>query len=125
MVTQWGMSDTLGPILFAGTEDHTTPMIRSPEAIAKVDAEIKRLVNESHQMATRILTDNRNQLEDVAKALIEYETLTGEEINQIMRGEKIARPDADADAVAPKPTRSKLPSSKKPEDAASDSDTVH
>jgi cell division protease FtsH len=48
MVTQWGMSDTLGPILFAATEDNNMPMIRSPEAIAKVDAEIKRIVNDAH-----------------------------------------------------------------------------
>lgn len=123
MVTQWGMSDTLGPILFAGTEDHSTPMIRSPEAIAQVDAEIKRIVNDAHTAATKILTEHRDQLEAVALALIEYETLTGDEIKTIMAGEKIARPDPNADA--PKAVRSKLPSSKKATDSSSDSDTVH
>lgn len=124
MVTQWGMSDTLGPILFAATEDNNMPMIRSPEAIAKVDAEIKRIVNDAHAAATRILTEHRDQLEAVALALIDYETLTGDEIKQIMAGEKIARPDPSAEA--PKAVRSKLPSSKKASDAtASESDTVH
>ncbi|MBX9727049.1 MAG: hypothetical protein K2X09_07275, partial [Rickettsiales bacterium] len=62
------------------TEDHSTPMIRSPEAIAQVDAEIKRIVNDAHTAATKILTEHRDQLEAVALALIEYETLTGDEI---------------------------------------------
>ncbi|MFZ4541083.1 MAG: ATP-dependent zinc metalloprotease FtsH [Rickettsiales bacterium] len=111
MVTQWGMSDALGPILFAPTEDTNHALIRSPEAIAKVDAEIKRIVNDAHKEATRILTTNRDQLEIVALALIEYETLTGDEIKQLMAGEKISRPDPTA--TGPKPVRSKLPSSKK------------
>ena len=111
MVTQWGMSDELGPILFAANEDTGKAMIRSSAAIAKVDAEIKRIVNDAHAEATRLLTENREQLETVAKALIEFETLTGEEINQIMRGEKLDRPDSDA--LAPKIVKSKLPSSRK------------
>jgi cell division protease FtsH len=123
MVTQWGMSESLGPILFAATEDNTAPMIRSPEAIAKVDEEIKRIVNDAHKEATRILTTHRDQLESVAQALIEYETLTGEEIGQIMRGEAIARPDPAAAPV--KPVRSKLPTSKKPTEESGDSSTVH
>lgn len=115
MVMQWGMSDTLGPILFASLEEHQSPLIRSPEAIAKVDAEIKRIVNDAHAAATKILTEHRDQLEAVALALIEYETLTGDEIKQIMAGDKIARPDPNAEA--PKAVKSKLPSSKKKEDA--------
>lgn len=116
MVTQWGMSETLGPILFAPTEDGNHPLIRSPEAIAKVDAEIKRIVNDAHAEATRLLTAHRDHLEAVAQALIEYETLTGEEIKALMRGEKIARPDPDSEA--PKPVRSALPSSRKKEEEA-------
>lgn len=112
MVTQWGMSEELGPILFAATEDTNAPLIRSPEAIAKVDAEIRRIINDAHAEATRILTTHRDQLEHVAQALIEYETLTGEEINQLIRGEGIHRPDTTAEAL--KPTRSMLPSARKP-----------
>ncbi len=111
MVSQWGMSDSLGPILFAVTEDTNSALIRSPDAIAKVDEEIKRIVNDAHAEAKRILTTHRDQLELVALALIEYETLTGDEIKQIMAGEKINRPDPTA--TAPKPIRSKLPSAKK------------
>jgi cell division protease FtsH len=122
MVTQWGMSDELGPILFAATEEGHSPMIRSPEAVAKVDAEIKRIVNDAHKEATRILTTHRDHLDVVALALIEYETLTGEEIKALMDGKKIDRPDPMADA--PKPIRSKLPSGKKAE-GEGDSGTIH
>ncbi|MDX2094519.1 MAG: ATP-dependent zinc metalloprotease FtsH [Alphaproteobacteria bacterium] len=122
MVTQWGMSDTLGPILFAATEEHQAPMIRSPEAIAQVDAEIKRIVNDAHKAASAILTDHRDQLEAVALALIEYETLTGDEIKQIMAGERITRPDPHA--AAPKAVRSKLPGARKA-DGTGESDSVH
>ena len=112
----------MGPILFAATEDTNHALIRSPDAIAQVDAEIKRIVNDAHAEAKRILTTHRDQLETVALALIEYETLTGEEIKQLMAGEKIARPDPSADA--PKPIRSKLPGGKKV-DAEGDSGTIH
>ena len=126
MVTQWGMSETLGPILFAATEENSAPMIRSPEAVAKVDAEIKRIVNDAHKEATRILTTHRDHLEVVALALIEYETLTGEEIKTLMDGGKINRPDPSAEG--PKPIRSKLPSSKKTDvtgESDGDAPTMH
>ncbi len=122
MVSQWGMSDALGPILFAATEDTNHALIRSPDAIAKVDEEIKRIVNDAHKEATRILTTHHNQLEVVAKALIEYETLTGDEIKALMNGEKINRPDPAA--TAPKPIRSRLPSGKKVEVTGEDSDSA-
>jgi cell division protease FtsH len=70
-----------------------------------------------------MLTKYREELERVAQALLEYETLTGEEIAQVARGEKISRPDPMADAK--KPVRSKLPSSRtKPEDDATDKPTT-
>ena len=56
-----------------------------------LEAEIKRIVNDAHKEATRILTDHRDQLETVAQALIHYETLTGEEIAAIMRGARVRK----------------------------------
>jgi len=116
MVTQWGMSETLGPVLYSETEDSGRALLRSQETAKQVDAEIKRIVADAHKEATRILTTHRDQLDAVAKMLLHYETLTGEEINQIMKGEKIERPDP---AIATsKPVRSKMPSSRaaKPEE---------
>ncbi len=118
MVTEWGMSETLGPVLYKETEDTSRSLLRSQATAGAVDAEIKRLVNDAHAAATRILTEHRDQLESVALALLDYETLTGEEIKQLIRGEKISRPDPAAEA--PKPVRSKLPSSRKVEGEKTD-----
>ena len=114
MVTEWGMSETLGPVLYKATEESHRPLMHSSATAALVDAEIKRIVTEAHEHATRILSENAQQLENVAQTLLEYETLTGEEIHQIMRGEGIDRPDPMANVV--KPIRSKLPSSRKVEE---------
>ncbi len=112
MVSEWGMSDALGPILVGSSNDGA-----SEAMTAAVDAEVKKLVVGAHDAAKQILTTHRDQLERVALALIHYETLTGDEIQQIMRGEEISRPDPSAEA--PKPVRSRLPGSRvKDEEAA-------
>jgi cell division protease FtsH len=108
MVTEWGMSDNLGPVLLRDKDEI------SEATAGAVDAEVQRIVHEAHAMATQILTEYRDELERIAQALILYETLNGEEINQIARGEEISRPDPAA--VAPKPVRSSLPSSRKKEE---------
>ena len=105
MVTEWGMSDAVGPVLTSDRRE-----ISSATA-AKVDAEVQRIVMEAHATAKEILTTHHDELECVAQALIHYETLTGEEINQLARGEEISRPDPSAEPV--KPMRSSLPSSRK------------
>ena len=119
MVTEWGMSETMGPVLYKQTDEYGRA-VTSPETSAKVDAEIKKIVIDAHVEATRILTTHRDQLDAVAQMLLDYETLTGEEINQIMRGETLSRPDPSLAANA-KPARSKLPSSRpKVEDEKTD-----
>jgi len=117
MVSEWGMSDTLGPILVGSAQDGA-----SEAMVAQVDAEVKNIVMGAHTNATQILTKHRDQLERVAQALIHYETLTGDEIQQIMRGEEIARPDPTA--AAPKPIRSRLPSSRPKVDDVVDGDNT-
>ena len=122
MVTQWGMSDALGPLQYeeqqgetflgySQTQRHNI----SNETALLIDKEIKRLVDEANTRATSLLTDNRNQLEALANALLEYETLTGEEIDALLKHG--TQPDrTDRDAAKPKPTAggSSVPSSKKP-----------
>ena len=116
MVSEWGMSDTLGPVLIPSHGDGA-----SEAMTAAVDAEVKKLVVGAHETAHTILTTHRDQLERVALALIQYETLTGDEIHQIMRGEQISRPDPSAEA--PKPVRSRLPSSRPPEEVKAEEAT--
>ncbi len=118
MVSEWGMSDTLGPVLIPSHGDGA-----SEAMTAAVDAEVKKLVVGAHETAKDILTKHRDQLERVAQSLIQYETLTGDEIHQIMRGESISRPDPSAEA--PKPVRSRMPSSRTQEEAKTEEETEH
>ncbi len=96
MVTQWGMSDKLGPLQYAANEQevflgHSVANKQnvSDETAKLIDDEIKRFVDEANARATKILTDHRDQLEIVGKALLEYETLTGDEIKALIAGEEI------------------------------------
>ena len=63
----------------------------SEETAKLVDAEIKRLITEAHDEALKILKTKKKDWEKLAKALIEFETLTGDEINAVIKGEKIDR----------------------------------
>lgn len=98
MVTEWGMSDILGPVLYAENSSEvflgrsvTQNKNMSEETARLVDTEIKRLLTEAHDQATAILQKYDTQLEALAKALMEYETLSGEEIKDIIAGKKINR----------------------------------
>ncbi len=96
MVTEWGMSDALGPVLYAENSGEvflgksvTQSKNMSEETARLVDAEIKRLVNEGYEGAKNLLREKEKEWTLLAEALIEYETLTGDEIKQVIAGEKI------------------------------------
>jgi cell division protease FtsH len=98
MVTRWGLSDELGPLQYAEPEEEvflgysvnrTRQM--SNETAQLIDKEIRRLVDDAYDKAKTCLNDNRDQLETLAQALLEYETLSGEEIRALMEGESIDR----------------------------------
>ncbi len=98
MVTEWGMSDALGPVMYAENSNEvflgrsvTQNQNMSEETARLVDSEIKRLVTDAHAEAEKILKENDNELETLAQALMEYETLTGEEIKEVLAGKKINR----------------------------------
>ena len=103
MVMEWGMSDEMGPINYGSDREevflgysmgqHKT---MSSATANKVDAEVKRIVDEAYASAQKTLTDNRHELETLAKALLEYETLSGDEILLVLKGEKLKR-DTDED----------------------------
>ena len=126
MVTQWGMSDALGPVgyaensqeVFLGHAITQTKMISEATA-QKIDEEIRRIVEEGYQEARRILEEKIDLLHELAKALLEYETLTGEDIDRIMRGEPVVRAEGGDDtpsAAAPSTggKRSSVPPTKRP-----------
>ena len=114
MVMRWGMSPKLGPINYANdSEEHYMKDKVSAETKAVIDSEIRRIVGDGYNMARKILTDYRNELETVAQALLEYETLSGDEIKELLEGKKLAKPTVKEYAsVEGAPTRkSGLPES--------------
>jgi cell division protease FtsH len=98
MVTQYGMSERLGPLTYAESEQEiflghsVTQTKHVSEATAEIiDDEVRSLVDDCYQRAHKILKDNLEGLHDLAKALMEYETLTGDEIVALLKGEEIFR----------------------------------
>ena len=102
MVTKWGLSEKLGPLTYAEDEGEvflgrsagSAAKSHSGETAKIIDEEIKRIIDECYGRAEQILKDNRDKLELMKDALLEYETIDAEQINDIMTGRK-PRPPAD------------------------------
>ena len=98
MVTKWGMSEKLGPLQYEESQDgylgmgQTARTMAGAETNKLIDAEIKALVEGGLKRATDILTEHRDQLELIAQAMLEYETLSGDEIKQLLETGSIDRP---------------------------------
>ncbi|WP_297299624.1 ATP-dependent zinc metalloprotease FtsH, partial [uncultured Methylovirgula sp.] len=110
MVTRWGFSDELGTVMYGENQEEVFlgySMGRqqniSEATSQKIDAEVRRLVEAGLAEATRIITEKRQDLETLAKGLLEYETLTGEEIYGLLRGQKPIRDSGDEPPPAPAP----------------------
>ncbi|MDA8258212.1 MAG: ATP-dependent zinc metalloprotease FtsH [Betaproteobacteria bacterium] len=93
MVTQWGMSDTLGPMVYGEEEGEiflgrsvTTHKNMSESTMQKVDTEIRRVLDEQYARARKLLEDNRDKVEAMTAALLELETIDADQINDIMAG---------------------------------------
>jgi len=102
MVTEWGMSDKLGPLAYGENEQeiflgHSVTQKKnvSENTAQEIDKEIKKIIDESYKKARSIIKKNINQLHKLAKGLLHYETLTGEEIKDIIKGKKIKRSITD------------------------------
>ena len=88
MVAEWGMSDRIGPIAVKLKEQFGEPVeLISEEMKRLIDKEVKRIIKETYERTREIISQNMDKLENLAKALLERETLTGEEIDEAMRGE--------------------------------------
>ncbi len=93
MVTRYGMSDELGPMVYAENEGEvflgrsiTKTTNVSEETMRKVDAEIRRIIDEQYAVARKILEDNRDKVEAMTKALLEWETIDADQIDDIVAG---------------------------------------
>jgi cell division protease FtsH len=102
MVTRWGFSDELGTVAYGDNQDevflgHSVARTQnvSPETMIKIDSEVRRLVKGGEDEARRILTDELDHLHSVAKALLEFETLSGDEIIGVLKGEAPKRDEEE------------------------------
>jgi cell division protease FtsH len=114
MVTEWGMSDEFGPLNFAGAKqevflgrDFASGDRHSEDTSQRIDAEIRHIVMHQYERATEILSSHRTELERVSEALLDYETIDGDDIGLLLAGKPLTRP---------------LPVSRKKLDAAKGSD---
>ena len=108
MVTEWGMSDVIGPLNFSrGSSevflwrDFATHDAYSEDTARRIDAEIRRIVQEQHDRALKLLQEHQPELERVAKALLEYETLSGEEVETLFNGGVLDRRTPRVQPTAP------------------------
>ncbi len=101
MVTKWGLSERLGPLMydeddgevFLGMSVGVKPKPQSDETARAIDEEVRRIIDECYTQAARLLTENEDKLHSMADALIEFETLVPEQIDDIMAGAKPRDPN--------------------------------
>jgi cell division protease FtsH len=93
MVMRWGMSDAIGNIDYSeaheGYQGNTAGFSVSAETKQKIEAEVKALIDEGYETARKILIEKEQDFERLAKGLLEYETLTGDEIRKVIAGEPL------------------------------------
>jgi len=99
MVTQWGMSDALGTMVYGENEGEvflgrsiTTHKNVSEATMQQVDAEIRRIIDQQYGLARRLIEENRDKVEAMTQALLEWETLDADQINDIMAGKPPREP---------------------------------
>ena len=105
MVTEYGFSNVLGPLCYTDNEEevflgHSVTRSKnvSDETAALIDKEVRKLIEDAEVKARKILTEKGADLEILAVALLEYETLSGDEVGALLKGEPIFRPDPDDDS---------------------------
>ena len=115
MVTRYGMSDAMGPMVYAENDGEvflgrsvTTHKSVSEETMKQVDAEVRRIIDEQYALARRVLEENRDKVEAMTKALLEWETIDAEQIDDIMAG-KPPRPPKPLQSASPEPTADDAP----------------
>ncbi|MFV0296570.1 MAG: ATP-dependent zinc metalloprotease FtsH [Hyphomicrobiaceae bacterium] len=104
MVTEWGMSEKLGPLRYTDNQQEvflghaiTQRQNMSEDTARLIDDEIRKIVLTGQEKAWEVLGNNRDKLEAVTQALMEYETISGDECMRVMRGERIMRDSDDED----------------------------
>ena len=109
MVTEWGMSDKLGPMVYSENEGEvflgrqvTQHQNMSEDTLKAVDHEVRRIIDEQYALARRLLEENREKVEVMTRALLEWETIDAHQIDDIMSG-RPPRPPKPVTVKAPTP----------------------
>jgi cell division protease FtsH len=121
MVTQWGMSESLGTMVyseeetevFSGRPVSSTRNI-SEATLQKVDAEIRRIIDQQYNLARHLIETNRDKIEAMTAALLEWETIDADQINDIMAGNPPRPPKPSQATVAPVPPKDVPPTAAAP-----------
>ncbi len=128
MVMRWGMSDRVGNIDYAeaheGYQGNTAGLSVSAQTKELIEEEVKRFTDQAYERAYQIIEDNKEEFERLAQGLLEYETLTGEEIERVMRGDPPhANDDEDGGTAAGEtPSLTAIPKTKPKAKPADDGD---
>ncbi|HCI14369.1 MAG TPA: cell division protein FtsH [Gallionellaceae bacterium] len=116
MVTQWGMSEALGTMVYGENEGEvflgrsvTTHKNISEATMQQVDTEIRRIIDQQYALARRLIEENRDKIEVMAKTLLEWETLDADQIDDIMSGNPPRPPKPAPPAQAPQPPQDAAP----------------
>ncbi|WP_298091342.1 ATP-dependent zinc metalloprotease FtsH [uncultured Sphingomonas sp.] len=121
MVTKWGMSDKVGPVEYSQPEGESflgysssQPVRMSNQTQQLIDDEIRSIVEGGLSKAKQVLTDHVDQLHLLAGALLEYETLSGDEIKTLIAGDDLNRPDPSAKKVTIAKAGTSIPKTRRP-----------
>jgi cell division protease FtsH len=113
MVTEWGMSEKLGRLRYVDNQEEvflghsvTRSQTISGATAKLIDEEVRRIIEEAEALARKVLTEHIDQLHAIAKALLEYETLSGDEVNDLLKGTPIRQ---GGDHSGPAKPRSAIP----------------
>lgn len=108
MVMEWGLSEEIGMVNYGDDRTNYKERRISEDMENKIDHEVRRFIDEGYNKAMKVITENIDDLHTIAKALLEYELLSGDEIKALLRGEAIIRYDSDDEQDTP--PRSSVPS---------------
>jgi len=127
MVQQFGFSDELGHIDYANEQQsflgaYQGPSSISPDTQKKIDDEVRKIVDEGYETAKRILTEKKDDLHRLAQGLLEYETLTGSDIQKVLKGEPLDKGDDDAPTGGETVSVTAIPKTAKPRRPSSEGD---
>lgn len=100
MITEWGMSEALGPVKYAADDGEAAFLGKemgrvkefSEGTMKQIDDEVRRVIDAQYERAEKVIADHQEALERIADALVNYETITGEEVNMLIDGVMIPRP---------------------------------